>query len=950
MKKTILVFFLLALATLALAEQNTAQGTDTTKTITHVDSVLAKADSLLGEYKLDEAYELYNSVRDSIVESGEKEKIWSLYHIFGAVYYYGSQYDSALFYWESALNIGKIMKDKEKILRNLGNIGIVYMDIAVNNADYDNAISYHEQAIEIAREIGDKNVEINLLNSIGIIFYRLYKHDKSILYHQQALKIAREIGDRRREGGILGNIGNNYINLGNYDKSLSYQQQALNISREFGDRKLEGNSLGNIALTYLDLGEYDKALSYSQQTLEIAKEIGNRILEGNSLSYTATAYNKFGKYDKALLYYQQRLEIARVTGNRIEESRALGNIGIVYGNLGEYDKALSYLQETGSEAPIWLHGIGFIYRKCGDYVNALEYSNKALVAFKRIGAEEWIRQSYTDIADIYLEAGQLCDALANYEKAIEIAESIRSKLVSSEQKMGYFAQVVGMYTSAFDVSYDLYEQTGDISYLENGFRYLESSRSRALLDQLAEAKGNLREGVPDSLLDKEHSAMSRLGWLAEKLTGEKSKREEEQDTLRIAEWDSELMGKEEELDRLRVTMIKVSPRYADLQYPEPMTLEQVQNGLLDDETALLEYITAGSFAYLYCVTKDTFAIYKIPGNIETRPVVELMRNTLSSSGGAFGNFVSASSALYENCLKPAEALFKDKPILLISGDGPFSYIPFEVLLTDTTGSDWTDAPYLVAAKSIHYTPSATILYQNHIHPKEYAGERLAFVGFGDPVYDSEREYLVEDSSSVSTEQLAMRSAFGDSTRRGFERLPYTSEEIEAIAGLLGKKQSAFYLREDASENNAKNEDLSPYRYVHFACHGVFNEHKPSYSGLMLTSDSTDNGFLQMYEIYNLDLNADLIALSCQTGIGVDVSGEGLIGLTRAFMYAGTPAVLVSLWSINDASTSEFMTGFYSKLKKNGRMEALRKTQQSFIESGEYSHPFYWAPFILMGEK
>jgi len=271
-----------------------------------------------------------------------------------------------------------------------------------------------------------------------------------------------------------------------------------------------------------------------------------------------------------------------------------------------------------------------------------------------------------------------------------------------------------------------------------------------------------------------------------------------------------------------------------------------------------------------------------------------------------------------------------------------NYLPFEVLLTGNTANNqeisYADLPYLVKEYSISYGQSASVL--KNLHAESAADQKIKpgnkrLIAFGDPDYGDADADL--------------------SAGKNYRRLKYSGQEVEKIASCFREGFSDTYLRNEATEENVKrNGKLNEYAYIHFAAHGYIDEERPDLSSLVLAQEnnSEEDGLLQAAEIFNLKLNADLVVLSaCQTGLGKLVRGEGIVGLTRAFMYAGTPSVLVSLWSVSDISTADLMGEFYDGLIKHklSKTEALRKAQLALLSDDEYAHPFYWASFVLLGD-
>jgi CHAT domain-containing protein len=380
---------------------------------------------------------------------------------------------------------------------------------------------------------------------------------------------------------------------------------------------------------------------------------------------------------------------------------------------------------------------------------------------------------------------------------------------------------------------------------------------------------------------------------------------------------------------------------ANARNAQPVTIDEVEALLPDRNTVILEYSVGDSSSCLWVITKSGHKLYKLPARKKLQEQIETIRFALLDPQQSISEFFTqAGISLFNELIKPAEPFLSKKSKVVIIPDGVLNYLPFEVLLTENKKLNaetlYTDIPFLVKKYPISYGQSASVLktlISQKVPGKESGIESKKLLAFGDPLY--------EDTLL--------------SPRNKYPRLEYSGREIEYIASNFQGGSPVIYLRNNATEENLKrNNELEKFNYIHFAVHGLIDEDKPDLSSLVLTSEknSGEDGFLQAAEIFNLKLNADLVVLSaCQTGLGKLVRGEGMVGLTRSFMYAGTPSVVVSLWSVSDMSTAALMGEFYKNLIKNklSKTDALRQAQLTLMRDEKYAHPFYWAPFILIGD-
>ncbi len=360
-------------------------------------------------------------------------------------------------------------------------------------------------------------------------------------------------------------------------------------------------------------------------------------------------------------------------------------------------------------------------------------------------------------------------------------------------------------------------------------------------------------------------------------------------------------------------------------------------------------------SFLFVVSREGVESYGLPQAAEMEELVEEIREALKRPGRReFARYVSAARRLYDAVILPAADRLAGKKRLLIAPDGALYYLPFELLLSSQANTEgravYKEQPFLLRQWAISYIPSAGVLASlesGKARAEPLSSEAKQFIAFADPVYPPAGKADYNEASRVAR-SLAGRDRFR------LERLSDSGREVKSIAAAFEPESAIIYLRQEAREENVKNNpDLSRARRIHFAAHGLISEPEPEYSGLVLSldEDHAEDGILQVYEIFDLRLTADLVVLSaCRTGLGKKLRGEGVIGLSRAFLYAGASSVVVSLWQVADKSTADLMVRFYQGMEgENDKSESLRQAKLKMIESSPYSHPYYWAPFILIGD-
>jgi CHAT domain-containing protein len=395
---------------------------------------------------------------------------------------------------------------------------------------------------------------------------------------------------------------------------------------------------------------------------------------------------------------------------------------------------------------------------------------------------------------------------------------------------------------------------------------------------------------------------------------------------------------EDKLEALKNEIRISSPAYANLQYPEIITVEEAQKKLIDAQTAFFAYSIGKESSYAFSLSKKDLKIFPLPSRKELqKQVTDYLKVITDKENHDF----HLGYKLYQELILPG--LEKDIKKIFIVPDDILYFLPFEALPTQKNYRSWLITNYKLA-----YVPSLSS-FRELVRRNKMNGEKLHkdILAFGDPYFGPYETEEKGNNGGDIFQNFYSTSAFK------FFRLKYSGLEISRIASLFKPSKCTIFLRKKASEEELKAQNLADYKIIHFATHGLIDDKKPARSSIILCLDQnpTEDGFLQMREIFNLKLHADLVTLSaCQTGLGQFIRGEGIEGLSRAFFYAGASSVLMSLWAINDQASYQLMERFYYHLRKSESiMNALRLAKLEMIESGTLSHPYYWAGFIITGK-
>ncbi|MGZ5436085.1 MAG: CHAT domain-containing tetratricopeptide repeat protein, partial [Pyrinomonadaceae bacterium] len=611
---------------------------------------------------------------------------------------------------------------------------------------------------------------------------------------------------------------------------------------------------------------------------------------------------------------------------------------------------------------------------------------------------------------LWLQAAQEKDsaklreqALAAYRDSLNTIEQIRAGSVrADESRTTFLATTKDVYDEAVAAFAEMALTSSPASqplsgkaldYAAEALRISEQARARSLLDMLAEVNAQITAGVPADLLKRKQENLNRQQEIAAQLTGVSVATDQK---AKPSDLEKELETLQTEFDQIENQIRTASPRYASLTATQPSSLADIQQKVLDDNTVMLEYALGNDASYLFAVTRAGLSVFKLPAKAELNKlstdfraqlippklqrrligidVVDEQRGLGLAQGPAENvqPFVTASNALYQVAVAPAASLIGDKRVLIVA-DGALNYIPFEALVKTSGAADYASLDYLIKSNEIVYAPSASVIAA--IRQQQSAATNVrdgSILVIADPVFSTDdarlKQLNVARTPAGETRGLglALESAVADvagtqassptATLR-LARLPGTRVEAEAIAASArtGGAKADVWMDLGASEEKIHAANVANYRIVHIATHGLLNVERPQFTGVVLSlvGNTSADGFLRTDEIFNLKMAPSLVMLSaCETGLGKEKRGEGVMGLTRAFMYAGAPTVGVSLWSVADKSTAELMTDFYKRFLAAGspsRSAALRDAQLAMISGKKYSAPFYWAPFVLVGE-
>ena len=799
------------------------------------------------------------------------------------------QYEEALIAFNQALIQADVIKEYRMKIELLSKIGFIHYE----KGQLRDALTNWKNAVTMAQEIGDKKLEGRNLRNVALIHFTRMKYADSVEYLQRSLEALRNAGDQVYEANALVSLGRCHRRIGKYNEALEYYKESLIISREIGDRVTEIYAINGIGVIYHDIGDFSQAKEYFQTALEYAIEGGDRINLGIQLLNMGLCSDD----SLALEYFHQSANIAREVGYHQLEADAMAKIGNIHGGRKEYIDALKAYQSTlkiGREFDIpyyhlfGLRKIGNLYITQEKFAEALEVFNEALVVAEEGDEIYSIEKLYYDIGLCYLNLK--CDSLAvtYFSKCIDFNERVRGELKAEAQRRSYGA----FHTYAYS---DIIEALLNLARIDETYNYAERCRARSFLDLLASGDVTVGKSRHAEFLQNEEDYYEREDEIEEQIAAVAD------DTVQVAMLRGKLEEEWESIDALIEEKKMYEPELASMVTVNPLTLPEVQE-LVDPKSTILEYFLTEDKTLIWFITADEMEVFQVEvGGDSIAILVKDYRDAILTEG----MLEERSKALYEILIAPAEDKIEAKQLIIIP-HGILHYLPFHALQNEK-------GKYLIDRYHLSYLPSASVM--KYLEPKKRPkGETL--LAFGNPTTDME----------------------------GYKSIPYAEQEVENIAEFYDSNLLLF--EEEATEGSFR--ELAPnYDILHLACHSELNSAYPLFSGLLLAPGEEQDGELDVHELFTMDLNAYLVVLSaCQTGLGHLTTGDELVGLSRAFIYAGTPSVVSSLWVVKDESTAYLMTQFHKNLQKYDKAEALRRAQLKTKK--KYKSPYHWASFVLIG--
>ncbi len=929
-------------------------------------------------------FEKYEQAADQAKASGDRALEGGILFRTGRLRLNSNEYPKSIEATTKALDLFTAAGEKGAIASSLHQIGVGYAYLN----DRPKAIEFYEKALVTWKEVGDREGEGATLADLAPAYSALGQKIKALEIYQRAVLTLRSIGDKGTESWALNNMATVYSQIGEPQLALDCLRLALPLSRQAGDKSNEALALNNIGREYYNLGDNEKADEFLRQAIELWASTDNRGGQANGQSNLGQIRLVAGRAKEAAEAFGRAIELFRSVSDKRGEAQALSFLGYALTEAGESEKAIPILEDAVQKLKTIdqrsygtaITGLGKAFGAAGRYENAAGKFREALEIHRAVGYKTGESETLYHFARLEANQGHLAEARTYIGQSIATLEQIRTNVTSQSLRASFVSSKRKFYDFQTDIIMRLDQTKPGGGFDAEAFQAMERTRARGLIELLRESRADIRTGVDAQLLEKERGLQQKLNARADALVRLKAN-PATAEQAKAAE--AEIAVLLEELERTQAEIRRVSPRYAALTQLAAITLDDVRASL-DADTVLIEYWMGDVRSYAWLVSPNGLKTVQLPGRADierlARQANEAMkvrgqrhlfstenqfRKAVEESDRVFG---STSAELSRILLAPLAKDLAGKRILVVA-DGGLLFIPFAALPDPAApGSP------LVAAHEVISLPSAGVLkaLRDDKTNRKPAEHLLAVIA--DPVFDkSDRRVKTgprpagaetggtrEIGLQLSQSQLQQAAKSSGIAEAGEEliirRIPYTRKEAESIRRFVDKPEATVALDFNASRDFALGPDLSHYRIVHFATHGIIDTTRPELSGLVLSlvneKGEPRDGFLRMTDVYNLRLPAELVVLSaCQTGLGKTLSGEGLVGMSRGFFYAGARRLVVSLWSVNDEATADLMTDFYrAMLKENlAPASALRRAQREMIKSKRFSAPYYWAAFNLQGD-
>ncbi len=852
-------------------------------------------------------------------------------------------YARAEAYFEKAISIQTLLQSKHH--PSVGSSYYALAKVSENKGDYAKALEYNHKALQIRiivdgeshKRVGSVYARIGLLHAynqdynLALEFLGKSLAIKKSVYGESHRYVAREYG----------NIGTVYENQGNSQQALEYHQKSLEIylaTMDNDDPEL-AFSYNNLGVVNDLIGNRKVAMEFYEKSLDIRKKALKKDNPRLAFSYRILgwAYQQRNNFSEALKYHQQAATLRKqVLGKKHPDlAKSYFDVADVLLQVKNYQGALDYCQKA-------------LIANVLEYNDTSAYSNPPTTNF----LEQYVLLNSLHLKasvfkELYKQNQELKDLVFSLE-ILEIGDQlislIRKNHLNAQDKLALGKESPKIYQKAIEVCHELYQKTKDPIYHRKAFFFSEKSKAGVLQLALSDNAAKNFGGIPNSLLALEKKIKNDVGFYRGQIQQEK-KKGTGYDRQLVRGYEKDLFDLRRKSDSLALAFESNFPRYHHLKYQNQLSeIEELQRYLTDSKSALVEYFLSDSTLYAFAITNNDFKMVATPLKEDFYTLIQQFRSSIANRNpsnqqqGAKG-FSNLAYATYEQIFAPIRSHLPntiDK--ITVVPHGILSLVPFELMVSSqstSSANDYRSLPYLLKEYQVSYAYSGTIWSEKQTKADTWENQ---FAGYA-PSY--------QNSLLAEAKELA---PYGN-LRNEMVNLKYSNQEVDQAASFF---KGSTFVGDMASEMLFKKE-ANKYQILHLAMHALVDEENPLQSKLIFSqnTDTTEDGFLNAFELYNMDLNAELVVLSaCNTGYGKLAKGEGVMSLGRAFAYAGCPSIVMSLWPAQDQATADIMTYFYEGLSRGQpKDQALQAAKLKYLEQAEdlFSHPFYWAGFVVQGD-
>lgn len=882
----------------------------------------------------------------------------------------------------AATQSGTVRHVHAEALSSLGEINYAKGDLVKSLEDF-------KHALKLFTEIGDRRGQARVHLFKGYIA-SIGDSEKAFAQISEALNLFQTVADKSGEGLCFTTLGLYHSQKRRAEQAMEMHRQAGEIFRAIGDRQSEAITLNALGQTYEFLNEYQMALESYKRALAILQNTGFVDIAAASIFKVARTYRLMGDFSQALVHYQECLKLSRAAKKWRTEALALNDVAVIYAKQGNRKKTVAQYQkilklfagisDRRGQATT-LNNLGDALLRFKDNRGALRAFEEALPLSEGTGDPAVLVSTLSNLARANRALGNFDDALSYIEHSISKIEELRSNVTDPEFRTSFFAGVREQYSLLIDVLMQLDRIRPNCDFAARAFSVNDNARARSLIDRIADSGADIPAGAPTELLEQRRELLGLI-----RLQG--------QYALELSLTNHDAAKSEavnQEMNKLRTEFRQIQAQvrkpnaFDALSQPAPLTVAQIQSELLDDNSILLEFSLGEERSYLWAVTRHTFSSHELPPRavLETKAFEVSKFLTKRQALGAEIDTgdppdVAASDRSYQEealqlsrmLLGPVAEQLGNKRLIVVT-EGILQHIPFDALPAPTqtaTASNHAsggseDPPPLQLSHEVVALPSISTLAAIRRQKARVKKPEMWVAVLADPVFSPDDDRVQDKGSGLAKSASVLDShlipaAFATRSEhnRVFKRLLHSADEADAILAVTPPGKGVAAEGFAASRETAIRTLTGDYKIVHFATHSFINYEHPELSGIVLSMVNKDGskaeGFMPLRDIYSLSGSADLVVLSaCDTALGKDITGEGLVGLTYGFISAGSRTVVASLWKVDDRATAALMSHFYKSMLQDGMtpIAALKSAKEHVRRQKGWEAPYFWAGFVLQGE-